>query len=315
MPNDAPNKPQLEPQADPSANALCASTPACATAPSSSPAAPPASANPWSATSPGKAPASPSSTSRTSPPVSWSTPHRRRLSARRSISLRPHRHRGAANRRPSMQCSPFRHHRCAGQQCRQRSAPLHRRVTPEFWDSSMRSNLRPQFFTIQSVLPAMRAAQRGSIINMSSISWMIPSTGVPLYVAAKAAIVGLTRTLAHELGPDNIRVNAVLPGAIATERQRRSGTRLNTKPKSSPARPSSATSFPKTSPASCSFSPPTTPVPSPIRATSSTAAGSDETGQRAGRQESADAWSHASKGPPRTEPQRPRLLYHPGTMA
>ena len=94
-------------------------------------------------------------------------------------------------------------------------------VTPEYWDHSMAVNLRPQFFTIQAVLPAMRSAQRGSIINMSSISWIIPSTGVPLYVAAKAAIVGLTRTLAHELGPDNIRVNAVLPGAIATERQQR----------------------------------------------------------------------------------------------
>ncbi|HET6169887.1 MAG TPA: SDR family NAD(P)-dependent oxidoreductase [Terracidiphilus sp.] len=94
-------------------------------------------------------------------------------------------------------------------------------VTPAFWDHSIGVNLRPQFFAIQAVLPAMRAARRGSIINMSSISWMSPSTGVPLYVAAKAAIVGLTRTLAHELGPANIRVNAVLPGAIATERQRR----------------------------------------------------------------------------------------------
>jgi D-xylose 1-dehydrogenase len=94
-------------------------------------------------------------------------------------------------------------------------------VSPEYWNESMAVNLRPQFFTIQSVLPAMRAAQRGSIINMSSISWMIPSTGVPLYIAAKAAIVGLTRTLAHELGPFNIRVNAVLPGAIVTERQKR----------------------------------------------------------------------------------------------
>jgi len=94
-------------------------------------------------------------------------------------------------------------------------------VTPEYWDRSMAINLRPQFFTIQAVLPTMRAKQRGSIINMSSISWLIPSTGVPLYVAAKAAIVGLTRTLAHELGPYNIRVNAVLPGAIATEKQKR----------------------------------------------------------------------------------------------
>ncbi len=92
-------------------------------------------------------------------------------------------------------------------------------VTPDYWDRSIAVNLRPQFFMIQAVLPAMRAAGRGSIINMSSISWMIPSTGVPLYATAKAAIVGLTRTLAHELGPAGIRVNAVLPGAIATEKQ------------------------------------------------------------------------------------------------
>ena len=84
----------------------------------------------------------------------------------------------------------------------------------------MATNLRPQFFATQAVLPAMREARRGSIVNMSSISWVIPSTGLPLYVAAKAAIVGLTRTLAHELGQFNIRVNAVLPGAIATERQK-----------------------------------------------------------------------------------------------
>jgi NAD(P)-dependent dehydrogenase (short-subunit alcohol dehydrogenase family) len=93
-------------------------------------------------------------------------------------------------------------------------------VTAEYWDRSLAINLRPQFFMMQSVLPAMRTAGRGSIINMSSISWMIPSTGLPLYAAAKAAIVGLTRTMAHELGPQNIRVNAVLPGAIATERQK-----------------------------------------------------------------------------------------------
>ena len=94
-------------------------------------------------------------------------------------------------------------------------------VTAEYWDRSMAVNLRPQFFMIQAVLPAMRKARRGSIINMSSIAWMIPSTGVPLYIAAKAAIVGLTRTLAHELGPEGIRVNAVLPGAIATQKQKR----------------------------------------------------------------------------------------------
>jgi D-xylose 1-dehydrogenase len=94
-------------------------------------------------------------------------------------------------------------------------------VTAESWDRSMQQNLRHQFFCIQAVLPAMRAAGRGSIINMSSISWMVPSTGLPVYIAAKAAIVGLTRTLAHELGSSGIRVNAVLPGAIATEKQKR----------------------------------------------------------------------------------------------
>lgn len=94
-------------------------------------------------------------------------------------------------------------------------------VTPEFWEHCMQQNLRHYFFCIQAVLPAMTAAGRGSIINLSSISWMIPSTGVPVYITAKAAIVGLTRTLAHEYGPKGIRVNAVLPGAIATEKQRR----------------------------------------------------------------------------------------------
>ena len=94
-------------------------------------------------------------------------------------------------------------------------------VTPEYWDKSIAVNLRPQFFMIQAVLPAMRRAGRGSIINMSSIAWMIPSTGLPLYIMAKAAIVGMTRTLAHEVGPGGIRVNAVLPGAIATEKQKR----------------------------------------------------------------------------------------------
>ena len=94
-------------------------------------------------------------------------------------------------------------------------------VTPEYWERSMAVNLRPQFFAIQAVLPAMKAAGRGSIINLSSISWMIPSTGLPVYVTAKAAIVGMTRTLAHELGRAGIRVNAVLPGAIATDRQKK----------------------------------------------------------------------------------------------
>lgn len=93
-------------------------------------------------------------------------------------------------------------------------------VTSASWDQSMAINLKPQFFMAQGVIPAMKQAHRGSIINMSSISWIIPSTGLPMYVTAKAAIVGMTRTLAHELGTDNIRVNCLLPGAILTQRQK-----------------------------------------------------------------------------------------------
>jgi len=94
-------------------------------------------------------------------------------------------------------------------------------VTPEYWDQAMAVNLRHQFFMAQAVIPSMRQAYRGSIINMSSISWAIPSIGLPVYVTAKAAVVGLTRTLAHEVGVHNIRVNCVMPGAIQTERQER----------------------------------------------------------------------------------------------
>jgi NAD(P)-dependent dehydrogenase (short-subunit alcohol dehydrogenase family) len=98
-------------------------------------------------------------------------------------------------------------------------------VTPDLWDRLMAVNLRHQFFVTQAALAALRQSatddRSPSILNLSSIAWMIPNTGMPVYVTAKAAIVGLTRTLAHELGPDNIRVNAILPGAIVTEKQRR----------------------------------------------------------------------------------------------
>ena len=94
-------------------------------------------------------------------------------------------------------------------------------VSPEMWDQVMAVNLRHHFFIIQAALTALKQSANGSIINMSSIAWMIPSTGLPVYIAAKAAVVGLTRTLAHEVGKDNIRVNCVLPGAIVTDRQNR----------------------------------------------------------------------------------------------
>ena len=94
-------------------------------------------------------------------------------------------------------------------------------VTPEYWDRCMAINLKQQFFMARAVIHSMKQAGQGAIINMSSIAWMIPAKGLPVYVTAKAAIVGLTRTLAHEVGPDNIRVNCILPGAILTARQKK----------------------------------------------------------------------------------------------
>ncbi len=92
-------------------------------------------------------------------------------------------------------------------------------VTPEEWDARMAVNLKHQFFAIQAVIPDMKASERGSIINMSSTSWQIGVVGMPSYTAAKAAVVGLTKSLARELGPFGIRVNTVLPGWIMTQRQ------------------------------------------------------------------------------------------------
>jgi NAD(P)-dependent dehydrogenase (short-subunit alcohol dehydrogenase family) len=95
-------------------------------------------------------------------------------------------------------------------------------VTPEFWDRCTAVNLKHQIFVSQAVIPGMKWQGRGVILNMSSISWMIPSTGQPVYIASKAAVVDLTRTLADELAPLAIRVNCIVPGAIETARQRRS---------------------------------------------------------------------------------------------
>ena len=83
----------------------------------------------------------------------------------------------------------------------------------------MAVNLRHQFFAAQAVAPGMQAAGGGSIINMGSISWMTRTGGMPAYTTAKAAVQGLTRSLARDLGPHNIRVNTVVPGWVMTERQ------------------------------------------------------------------------------------------------
>lgn len=94
-------------------------------------------------------------------------------------------------------------------------------VTPEYWDERFAVNLRHHFFAVQAVVPGMTALGGGSIINMGSVSWMRATPGMVAYTAAKAAINGLTRTLARELGAQNIRVNSVVPGATMTERQRK----------------------------------------------------------------------------------------------
>lgn len=88
------------------------------------------------------------------------------------------------------------------------------------WDWSMAVNLKSYFFACQSVLPGMRAAGGGSVINFSSISFMMADAGYASYITANAGIVGMTRTLAREFGPDRIRVNAVAPGWVMTDKQK-----------------------------------------------------------------------------------------------
>jgi NAD(P)-dependent dehydrogenase (short-subunit alcohol dehydrogenase family) len=88
------------------------------------------------------------------------------------------------------------------------------------WDWSMAVNLRSYFFACQQVIPGMQAAGGGSIINFSSISFMMADTGYASYITANAGIVGMTRTLAREFGPDRIRVNAVAPGWVLTDKQK-----------------------------------------------------------------------------------------------
>jgi NAD(P)-dependent dehydrogenase (short-subunit alcohol dehydrogenase family) len=92
-------------------------------------------------------------------------------------------------------------------------------ITPEFFDDCIAVNLRPHFFAAQAVLPSMRDRGGGSIVNLGSGSWKNKTPNLPIYATAKSAMLGFTRSLARDLGRDNIRVNCVVPGWTMTERQ------------------------------------------------------------------------------------------------
>jgi D-xylose 1-dehydrogenase len=92
-------------------------------------------------------------------------------------------------------------------------------MTPEYWDDRLNVNLRHFFFAIQAVAPGMIAQRNGSIVNIGSSSYMMQEDFFPGYAIAKSGVEGITRTMARTFGPDNVRVNTVLPGWVATERQ------------------------------------------------------------------------------------------------
>lgn len=94
-------------------------------------------------------------------------------------------------------------------------------ITSEQWNDDISVNLNHVFFLTQALMPGLTAAGSSSVINMGSITWAVPGTGLVPYVASKSAIVGLTKTLAREFGDQGVRVNSIMPGAIATERQKR----------------------------------------------------------------------------------------------
>jgi NAD(P)-dependent dehydrogenase (short-subunit alcohol dehydrogenase family) len=93
-------------------------------------------------------------------------------------------------------------------------------VTPAYWESRMNVNLRHQYFCAQAVIPGMKERKYGVLLNFGSISWHLPHTQLGLYMMAKAAIEGMTRSQAREFGPHGIRANTVVPGAVVTPRQK-----------------------------------------------------------------------------------------------
>lgn len=93
-------------------------------------------------------------------------------------------------------------------------------VDEAYWENNLAINLRPHFFTIQAVVDGMKKAGGGAIVNFTSTSYMLNIGDMPAYTTSKAGIVGLTKGMAGKLGPDNIRVNAIAPGWVMTERQK-----------------------------------------------------------------------------------------------
>lgn len=94
-------------------------------------------------------------------------------------------------------------------------------ITPESWRAGLSVNLDPVLFATQAAAPAMERRGAGSIINLSSLNAFLGPAELPTYTAAKAAIIGLTKSMARQLGPSGVRVNAIVPGWVVTERQRR----------------------------------------------------------------------------------------------
>lgn len=93
-------------------------------------------------------------------------------------------------------------------------------VTEQFWDWAQAINLKAHFFACQAAIGGMREAAGGAIVNVTSISYMMGNSGYPAYTAANSGINGMTRSLAREFGPDGIRVNALAPGWVLTQKQR-----------------------------------------------------------------------------------------------
>jgi NAD(P)-dependent dehydrogenase (short-subunit alcohol dehydrogenase family) len=94
-------------------------------------------------------------------------------------------------------------------------------TTPDSWDAGIAVNLKHQFFAAKKVSTDMKAAGGGSIINFGSVSWKLKQGGMPVYTTAKSAVQGLTRSLARDFGPFNIRVNTIVPGWVMTDKQQR----------------------------------------------------------------------------------------------